>query len=80
VRALEDHEVERLVREGLRRKLADARRPLVRLRAAAAVGAAIRQQRHDVVVATVHERGRPGPMNVPEQDPHATASSGARWP
>src|ERR687897_1039335 len=72
-------DVERLVAEALRRQLAHAvARPLVRLRDADAVRPAVREHGHHVVVGAVDEGGRPGAVDVPEQDPHAIASTGAR--
>ncbi len=76
VRALQHDGVEVLVAQRLGRQLGDAVvRPVVGPRDADAVGAAVGQHRHDVLVLAVDERGRPGAVHVPEQDPHATASS-----
>src|SRR5215207_921082 len=78
VRALQHDGVEVLVVERLGRQLAHAlARRVVRPRDADAVGPAVRDDRDDVVVLSVDEGGRPRAMHVPQQDPHATASSAA---
>jgi hypothetical protein len=78
VRALEDDDVEVLLADLLGRELPHPVGPGVGLRAPAAVRAAVGQDGHHVVVVAVHEGRRPGPVDVPEQDPHAATSSGAR--
>ena len=69
-RALEQDHVELLVPQAVQGNLASSRRPVVGLRPAAAVGAAIRGERDDVVVVALHERRGPGAMHVPDEDPH----------
>src|SRR4051794_19291781 len=76
-RALEDDDVDLGLAGLVARDLDRARRPVPRLRATAAVGPAVGHDGQQVLVASLHERGRPRAVHVPEQDPHAATAPGS---
>ncbi|CAM5695256.1 hypothetical protein SVIOM342S_00466 [Streptomyces violaceorubidus] len=75
VRALEDHEVDVLVPQPLRRYFHDGVWPVPGAGAAEAVGAAVLGDGDEVGVRALHEGRGPRPVHVPDEDPHASPSS-----
>ena len=77
VRALQDDDVRFQIAQIVNRQFVCVLRPIPRLRATPAVGAAIRYHGNEVVMRSLHERGHPRSVHVPAEDAHqASASAG----
>ena len=62
--------IDLLAAELLRRDLDDVGRPVPGPGAAETERSPVRQHRDQVLVAALDERGRPGPVQMPDEDPH----------